>query len=520
MSIKSSEEQGVSSEEQTVELMGYKQELSREFSSFSNFAISFSIISILTGINSLFVNGLVYGGPLALVWGWILVGIMSLLVGLAMAEISSSLPSSGAMYYWSAQLSTKESAPFWSWITGWMNLTGSIAGTSSVDFGLAQLLLSLSSLFNPDYQPLIWHTYCLFIIILLSHGLLNCFGNKLLRYCADISAYWQLIGVLVIIISIIAGAPEKQSLEFIFTTFHQDPLNGINSAVYTFCMGLLTAQFTFTGYDASAHIAEETKNARVAGPAGIILSIAVSYIAGLVYIIGLLMVMPSDINLVIQGGLIVIFTNSVGQKFAIFLSLIVAVAMYFCGLSALTCNSRTVFAFCRDGALPYSKVWQKVEPKSKTPINAVWLSCGAAAFLALPSLLTLNDLLSNGTPIAFTAVTSISVIGLYVSYVIPVFLRHTSGKETFRPGPFHLGRYSFVIGWICILWVAFICILFVLPHAYPATLFNFNYTGPMIFLCALLFMGWFFLSARFWFVGPKRILSQDVEKFKNISAKT
>ena len=398
-------EEGKTQDELYLEKLGYKQELKRNLTSFSNFAVSFSIISILTGLNSLFLNGLIYGGPVALVYGWILVFAFSLCVGLSMAEIASALPTSGALYYWSAQLSDPAYAPFWSWLCGWMNLIGQVATTSSVAYGLATLLLNMIASLNPSFEPVTWHNYALFLVFLAVHALMNTAGTQVLKHCADISAYWHLAGVVTIVVAVLAGAPTKQSLEFVFTTFHQDESLGLPSPVYTFLIGLLTAQFTFTGFDASAHMSEETKNASIAGPVGIISSIVISFLAGLVYIVGLLIAMPSVEEVIKGGGLIVIFKSSCGNGGAVVLSVIIMIAMFFCGLSSLTCNSRMIFAFSRDGAIPLSHLWHKLDPKSKSPRNAVWLGAILAAILAAPSMTSPFMPLSSGIPVAFTAVT-------------------------------------------------------------------------------------------------------------------
>src|SRR3979411_2158022 len=118
-----------SSDVQTLHQLGYAQELLRRMSGFSNFAVSFTIISILSGCLTLYGYGRNPGGPIAINLGWPLVGIMVTLVGLAMAEVCSSYPTAGGLYYWSAKLADKN-GPAWSWFTGWVNLLGQIGGTA------------------------------------------------------------------------------------------------------------------------------------------------------------------------------------------------------------------------------------------------------------------------------------------------------------------------------------------------------------------------------------------------------
>jgi amino acid transporter len=116
--------------------LGYAQELRRRMGGFSNFAVSFTIISVLSGCLTLYYFGMEYGGPVDIVWGWVIVGIMTTIVGLGMAEIASAYPTAGGLYYWSAKLSKKNPGA-WSWFTGWFNLLGQVAITAGIDYGFA-----------------------------------------------------------------------------------------------------------------------------------------------------------------------------------------------------------------------------------------------------------------------------------------------------------------------------------------------------------------------------------------------
>jgi amino acid transporter len=122
------------------------------------------------------------------------------------------------------------------------------------------------------------------------------------------------------------------------------------------------------------------------------------------------------------------------------------------------------YAFSRDNALPGSRIWAKVNPKTGTPTNSIWLCVVLSVILASPALIS---------SVAYLAVTSIAVIGLYIAYVAPVLLRRI--RSDFQPGPWNLGRWSAPIGWIAVAWVTFICILFVLPPVSPVDITTFNY---------------------------------------------
>jgi hypothetical protein len=137
--------------------LGYAQELFRSMGGFSNFAISFSIISILTGAVTLYGYGLRMGGPAQMALGWPLVAFFTLMVVMSMAELASSLPTSGAMYHWSARLGGKG----WGWLTAWLNIVGQIAAIAGIDYGCALFLTPLLGMRVDDREPaagLWWHT--------------------------------------------------------------------------------------------------------------------------------------------------------------------------------------------------------------------------------------------------------------------------------------------------------------------------------------------------------------------------
>src|SRR5215475_4892390 len=373
-------------------------------SGFSNFAVSFTIISILSGCLTLYGFGMLTGGPAEIIWGWLGVGVMTLFVGLSMAEVCSSYPTAGGLYYWAAKLAPGKSGPVWSWFTGWFNFLGQVAVTAGIDFGAALFVHALLSLvFNLSTAH--WVTVLIFAIILFVHGLLNQFGIRLVALLNDVSVWWHLIGV-VVIVAVLAFVPSHhESAGFVFGHFY----NGTGLAWGTFyivLIGLLVAQYTFTGYDASAHMTEETHNAATAGPRGIVMSIVVSLFAGWVLLIGLTFAIQNysgEVGAVVPPAQIMV--DAIGATGGKLLLLIVIFAQLFCGMSSVTANSRMIYAFSRDGAVPGSRIWHKVNHRTRTPTNAIWLAAAGALVLGLPYL---------WNSAAYAAVTSIAVIGLYI----------------------------------------------------------------------------------------------------------
>jgi amino acid transporter len=315
---------------------------------------------------------------------------------------------------------------------------------------------------------------------------------KLVALLNDISVWWHVIGVLIIVGALVFLPDKHQSAGFVFGEFVNN--TGWSSGFYVALLGLLLAQYTLTGYDASAHMTEETHDASRSGPRGIVMSIVVSLAAGWVLLIGLTFAIQDyDAEVASATPPAQIFIDAIGATGGKLLLLIVIGAQFFCGMSSVTANSRMIYAFSRDGALPASSFWHRVNKRTRTPTNAIWLAAGGAFVLGLPYLW-------NTT--AYAAVTSIAVIGLYIAYVLPTFLRLRL-KDRFERGPWHLGRWSSLVGTIAVCWVVFITILFMLPQASPVTAKTFNYT-PIAVLVVLGFAGiWWLVSARKWFTGPK-----------------
>ena len=483
--------------------MGYAQELRRGMGGFSNFAISFSIISILTGGITTYYLGMDAGGPIVITFGWFIVGAFVLCVGAGMAEICSAYPTAGGLYYWSAQLAQKNKAA-WSWACGWFNLVGQVAITASIDYGLATYVGFIISLYSSSFHVTVKWILVFYGIVLILHGMLNTFQVKLVALLADVSAWWHLIGTAVIVIMLFAIPTHHQSVSFLF---HHENLTGWTgpfAGVYAFAIGLLLAQYTLTGYDASAHMTEETHNASTAGSKGIMRAIYVSIIAG--FILNLAM------TLSIQGGQAQyaalalngptaggnLFVEAISGAGGKLLVIIATVAMFFCGLASVTANARMIYAFSRDGAVPGHKYWHRLHPSTRTPVNAVWLACFAAFLLGIPSLYQVG-----GYSVAFFAIVSIGTVGLYVAYAIPIYLRLRAG-DTFRPGPWTLGKWSKPIGWIAVVWVGIITLLFFAPQFWPwTTAADFNWAGPLSIGFMAIILLWWLVSARHWFKGPK-----------------
>jgi amino acid permease (GABA permease) len=471
--------------------LGYKQELHRGMSGFSNFAVSFSIISVLAGCITSYAIAMNAGGPIAISIGWPLVGVFVLVVALAMAEICSVYPTAGGLYFWAGRLA-RTNKRVWAWYVGWFNFLGEVAVTAAIDYGAAVTWMALLSLVF-DLQVTAGSTFVAFLIIIALHGLLNTFGVNLVKLLSNVSAWWHLVGV-VIIVAVLTFVPDKHQ-DLSWTFFHFENRTGWGAPFYVFLIGLLMAQYTYTGFDASAHVAEETINASTEAPKGLVRSVWVSILAGWVLLVAVTAAIQNyDSTLATDIGLppAQIFIDAAGRSLGIFLLFIAAVAQFFCGMASVTANSRMSYAFSRDNALPGSRLWSQVNPRTGTPTNSIWFCVFWSIVLTTPALFSTT---------AYLAVTSIAVIGLYIAYVTPVLLRRLN--PDFTPGRWNLGRWSAPIGWIAVAWVVFIVILFMLPPANPITVNTFNY-APIAVAFVLVF------ATAMWFLGGRVHFMKDV----------
>ena len=509
-----------SEDEQILHKMGYAQELFRAMGGFQNFAISFTIISILAGCLTSYYVAFERGGPVSITYGWLLVGLMSTIIALAMAEIASAYPTAGGLYYWASKLGS----PGWGWATGWFNLIGQVAVTASIGYGLATFATVLF-----DY----WFTYSahmndwfgasanfsifvLYAVFMLAACLINVFDIRITAGLNTISAYWHMIGVAFIVLVLIIVPDHHQSFGYVFG----DTVNasGYGSAAdnfsspafwFVFGLGLLLSQYTITGFDASAHTAEETKNSSRMAAVGMYMAVVVSVVFGWILLLAVTFAIPSTEGALANIGIVVpwIWTESMSQNWAEILLFVCVVAQFFCLTASVTSASRMMFAFSRDRAVPGHQLWRKVS-RRRVPVNSVF---GIGVFSALLMVPAIWNYL-----VGYAAGTAIAVIGLYIAFILPVYLRLRLGDKWDPPRAWSLGKHYKWIDTIAILWVVLITILFIFP-LYKAGLpwesdFSWeltNYTVLWFAAIGIVFGGWWFISAKNWFTGPVRMGTEE-----------
>jgi amino acid transporter len=509
-----------SEDERLLHKLGYAQELFRAMGGFRNFAISFTIISILAGCLTSYFVAFERGGPVAVTWGWLLVGAMATIVALAMAEIASAYPTAGGLYYWASKMG----GPGWGWATGWFNLIGQVAVTAAIGYGLATFATVLFDYwFRYTTRMDDWFgasanasIYVLYALFLLAACLINVFDIRITSGLNMISAWWHMLGVAFIVLVLIIVPDRHQSLSYVFTeTVNASGYGGgttswANPAMwFVFGLGLLMAQYTMTGFDASAHTAEETQKASRMAATGMWTSVFVSMVFGFILLVAVTFAIPDTEGALENIGAVVpwIWAESMSQNWSEALLFICVVAQFFCVTASVTSASRMMFAFSRDRAVPGHQLWRRVS-RHRVPVWSVFGIGFFAAVLMIPAVW--NYL------VGYAAGTAISVIGLYIAFILPVILRLRLGESWAEERAWSLGRWYKLVDAIAILWVALVTVLFVFP-LYKAGLpweddFSWELTNYTILWFAgigIVFGGWWFLSAKNWFKGPVRMGTEE-----------
>jgi len=477
--------------------LGYSQEMKRVFNVFTTFGLAASMISVLLGIIPLYSYSLQTGGPANMFWSWLIVGIATLIVVSSLGEICCAFPTMGALYYWAFRLGGPDWGPFASWMAGWCNLLGQIAGVASGGYSGAQIIANIVSI-STNYNLSNAEILGVYAVVLIAAGVVNSFTELLLTKLCFISVAWHIIGTLIIVIWMLCTAPKLQDASFVFFQFENG--TDFSSSSYVAVIGILFAASTFTGYDTAAHVAEETTSAHHASPWAMLLSVVNCLILGTVLIIGMNFCIQ-DINELIgnttddtyagQEAYTILWQQTVGKSATIFFLIIVFVAVECSNCANLTSACRMVYSFARDGAIP--SFLYHLDDRFHCPLRSIWFCVLAAFILGIPGL-------DNTTVLG--ALFSLTATGLYSSYLIPILLRITISRDTFETKEFSLGQYSipfgiFSVGW-CLIMIAVLC----MPEANPMDdIQTLNYSG--IALGGIIFFayGYWVVSARHWFKG-------------------
>lgn len=498
-------EQGTAADrdKEMLHQLGYAQELLRGMKTFQNFAISFSIICILSGGINSFSQGLssLGGASIGIVWP---VGALgSLLFAVAMAQIGSAYPTAGGLYHWASILGGR----FLGWLTAWFNLIGLITVLAAINVGTYLFLVgALAPYLNIDSAALTPATPTAYSVtvqalvvgaITVSQGLLNHFGIRLTTKVTDLSGYLIFAGsILLTVLALVFAKTIDVSRLWTFANFSGDAGGGVwphsDSIFYLFILALLLPAYTITGFDASAHTAEETHDASRALPRGMIHSVLWSGLFGWVMLSAVIVAAPDLKAAAAQGGsgFFAIVNAVIPNPYRLILWLVVAVAQYACGLATVTSASRMIFAFARDGGLPASDKLRRVSPKHRTPVSAIWTA------------VILSIAFTVYTPV-YTTIAAVCVIFLYISYALPIAAGFFAYNRSWtRMGPFDIGGIFRPLALICVA----VCAVLIFSGMQPPNDQALQVTIGVLVVSALV---WFVFERRR-FKGPPVIQKDRV----------
>ncbi len=517
-------------DERLLAELGYTQELHRSWSGFSNFAISFSIISILAGCFTSFGLGWNNGGPAAIAWGWPIVSAFILIIGLCMSELVSAYPTSGGIYWWASKLGGVKAGFY----TGWLNLIGLIAILASVAYGSATFLDLTLGTFSESWLAgySLTRVFIMFLVILVAVAVINIFSSHLLAVINNISVWWHVAGAAAVILILIFLPAQHASLGDVFTkTVNNTGIfggatSGIGFLLFVLPISAILTQYTITGYDASAHLSEETKSAANGAAKGIWRSIFYSAIGGWIVLLAFLFAVQDADAVSANGGAVAtIFTQALTSKWAGTVLLIATAGQLFCTTACQTSASRMLFAFSRDRAVPGHQLWSAIN-KNRVPANAVMVTAAIAALITLPAVVPVKIPINGAdvpSPVAFFAVVSIGVVGLYLAFAVPIYYRWKAG-DSFKVGSWNLrGHYKWMAP-IAVIEIIITSIIAMFPTSLggmpwdPSFAWKFvNYTPLLVGGVLILLWIYWHASVKKWFTGPIRQVDESGEQLEGVS---
>ncbi|GAW16423.1 hypothetical protein ANO14919_058500 [Xylariales sp. No.14919] len=488
----------MSDDEAALATLGYKQEFKREFSAWTSFAVSFAVMGLLPSIATTMWYGIGYAGPAANTWGWLVSVVFILCIAASMAELASSMPTSGGLYYAAAVLAGPKHGPFAAWITGWSNWFVQVTGAPSVNYGGAGMILAAASIVNPDYVPTSYQTFLLTTFLMIVHA---CISSMPTLWIAKFNSVGTVINVLALIITIIIiptttnNVPKFQPSRVAWGIENlTDWPDGV-----AVLMSFLAICWTMSGYDAPFHLAEECSNAAVASPRAIIMTAASGSVLGFV-LNTLIAYTITDVEAVINTDLgqpwAAYLVQVLPQEAALAVLALTIVCAFSMGQGCMVAASRVCFAYARDDCFGVlSGPLKRVNRHTLTPVNAVWFN----TFIGILLLL----LIFGGA--AIDAIFSIGAIAAFIAFSIPILIKIAVVRNKFRRGPWHLGAFSLPIGILGCSFVLVVVPFFNFPavHGGNLTIDDMNWTSlvygaPMLFVII-----WFFVDAHKWFKGPK-----------------
>ncbi|KAG2108420.1 amino acid transporter [Suillus discolor] len=489
------EARDVSVSAQRLQELGYAVEFRREMSLFGVLGMSFCAIGILTGMSSAFQTGLFSGGPLGLFWGWNICSLFMFLIALSLAEICSTYPTMGGLYFWVCKM--KPDMPILGFFTGWLYSMAMVFTGASGNLSIALYLASMAEVGQGRILTRIEITAIAWAMNIFS-GIINTIGTKAIGRMSAFNVWWTLGGTFVLVITLLVKAPVKNSPEFVFTNFQNDwqiIFTGWESKGFVVLLGFLQAVYTLEGCETAAQVAEEAVRAEILAPLAVVGSIAGSWLIGLAYMLSLLFAVQNIASVKATTYAIPIsqlFYDAVGPQLAQVCLVVVLLAQVMAAITNFTASSRLFYALARDNAFPMKKQFTALN-RFQAPYWGVWVSVLIGCLISCAYI---------GSAVAFNAILSSAAISVMLSYMQPILIRVFWPDSIDDFGPFRLGKWSWPVNFAGFLFCIFICVLFILPTAYPVNVLNMNYSIVAVGgLLVIITINWFWWGKHS-FKGP------------------
>ncbi|KAF2727112.1 amino acid permease [Polyplosphaeria fusca] len=479
--------------------MGYEQHMKRGFTLWSMTAFCLTGLGLLPSLGGTLWYSLGYLGLLPMTWGWLAASAFILCVAFSLAELSSSMPTAGGLYYWTYHTAPPKLKRISCWITAWcMVLSTSLSGGSFFRTQ-ADMIQALVVMFHPDFAPTDWQAYLIYLGTVIACALVMILPSRTLGHISNVFVWLGTLTFFVILIALPVYAKKNDqhtTAREIFTSSYNQ--TGWSSPGLVFLLTFLVPCWCISGYDSTAHLAEETENAAVVVPKAMWISCVSTVILGYIFNVVLAYASP-DIDAIFESPLGqplgAILQLSMGNgAFTKLLWLCTVLSNFGVVFVNNTAGTRIFFAYARDGALPFSAWLSHVNTVTKTPINAT---------VALSLVFALIGLISLGSSAALQAFFSGASLSGAVTYLMPVLMRCVyENNPEYVPGPFNMGKWSKPVRWAAVAWTIFTLPLLGFPHSPHVTARSFNWSPVFFGALFLLVMPWYFLWAHKWFLGP------------------
>ncbi|ODQ48903.1 hypothetical protein PICMEDRAFT_70496 [Pichia membranifaciens NRRL Y-2026] len=496
----------VDHDEAVILALGYKQEFKREFSLFTTFGVSFSVLGLLPSIASTLWYSLAYAGNAGITWGYLIgmVGVMG--VACSMAEISSAFPTSGGLYYATAMMAPPRYRAILSWIVGWSNYFVQVTGAPSVAYGGAAMILALKQVVDDTYVYHTWHCYLLTVGLTFFAAIIASAPTKWIAWINSCSTILNLIFLFVSWIVILGGnSRQDQGLPKFNSNKIAWGLDNLTDWPDGICilMSFMAVIWTMSGFDSPFHLAEECSNAQVATPRAIVLTASVGGILGFVFQLAMAYTIV-DVDAAVTDSLsqpyISFLIQVLDRPSALCLASFAIILAFTMTFSCMIAASRVLFSYSRDNCFPLSRYWATVNKTTLTPVNAVWMNWFIGCLLCL--------LMFGG--VAIDAIFSVGAIGSFISFTIPTLLRITYARSFFKPGPWNLGKFTYLSGSLAVSFTTLMIPVLCFPQYRGAnnSPSSMNWTVLVYWGSLFLAIAWYYIYAHKIYSGPRSNLDK------------